>query len=88
MKNKKYNFIVFEGMDCAGKTSIINMLKSYLEKEHKLDKYVFTREPGSTFSNEAEKIRNLILDKENNFSPIIDALLFVASRRLNLEHGI
>ena len=88
MKNKQYNFIVFEGMDCAGKTSIINMLKLYLEKEHKLDKYVFTREPGSTFSNEAERIRNLILDKENNFSPIIDALLFVASRRLNLEHGI
>ena len=81
MKNKQYNFIVFEGMDCAGKTSIINMLKLYLEKEHKLDKYVFTREPGSTFSNEAERIRNLILDKENNFSPIIDEGKIVFSDR-------
>ncbi|WP_412031806.1 dTMP kinase [Metamycoplasma buccale] len=87
MKNKG-KFIVIEGMDGSGKSTIIKMFKKYLLDNNKLDKFVFTREPGSTFSKEAEKIRDLILDNENDFSSTVDALLFATSRRINLEKGI
>lgn len=49
MKNLKGKFIVIEGMDGSGKSTIITMLKKYFEKLERND-VVFTREPGSTFS--------------------------------------
>ena len=82
MITKPKKFVVFEGMDCAGKSSIIKMLQSYIEKLDNKEQYIFTREPGSSNSKEAEKIRTLILDKENEFSPTSDALLFLAARRI------
>ncbi|TPR53368.1 dTMP kinase [Metamycoplasma neophronis] len=88
MSAKSGKFIVIEGMDGSGKSTIIQMLKDELITQNKIDDFVFTREPGSAFSKEAEKIRNLILDNENEFSHMVDALLFAASRRLNLEKGI
>lgn len=88
MKSQNGKFITIEGMDGAGKSTIISMLKVYLEENNLVDKFVFTREPGSAFSKEAEKIRNLILDNQNSFSQMVDALLFATSRRLNLEKGI
>ena len=88
MITKPKQFVVFEGMDCAGKSSIIKMLQSYIEKLDNKEQYIFTREPGSSNSKEAEKIRTLILDKENEFSPTSDALLFLAARRINLEKVI
>lgn len=88
MITKPKKFVVFEGMDCAGKSSIIKMLQSYIEKLDNKEQYIFTREPGSSNSKEAEKIRTLILDKENEFSPTSDALLFLAARRINLEKVI
>lgn len=81
----KGKFVVFEGMDGSGKTTIIKRLKEYLESENRLDDFIFTREPGSSHSKEAEEIRQLILDNDNSFSVMVDALLFAASRRLNLE---
>lgn len=83
----KGKFVVFEGMDGSGKTTIIKRLKEYLESENRLDDFVFTREPGSSHSKEAEEIRQLILDNDNSFSVMVDALLFAASRRLNLENA-
>ena len=88
MNIKSNKFIVFEGMDCAGKSSIIKMLQNYINNLENKNQYVFTREPGSSNSKEAEKIRNLILDNENEFSPTADALLFLAARRINLEKVI
>ena len=88
MITKPKKFVVFEGMDYAGKSSIIKMLQSYIEKLDNKEQYIFTREPGSSNSKEAEKIRTLILDKENEFSPTSDALLFLAARRINLEKVI
>lgn len=81
-------FVTFEGIDTAGKTTIMKMLKDYIETLPTKNNYVFTREPGSTYSREAEKIRTLILDKDNNFPTIVDALLFAAGRRLNLENAV
>lgn len=88
MITKQKKFVVFEGMDCAGKSSIIKILQNYIEKLENKEQYIFTREPGSSNSKEAEKIRTLILDKENEFSPTSDALLFLAARRINLEKVI
>ncbi|AZZ65418.1 dTMP kinase [Metamycoplasma phocicerebrale] len=85
---KKAKFIAIEGMDGSGKSTIISMLKNELITKKIIDNFVFTREPGSAFSKEAEKIRKLILDNENSFSSMVDALLFATSRRLNLEKGI
>ncbi|MDC8920326.1 dTMP kinase [Metamycoplasma hyosynoviae] len=86
MSNKRIpKFIVFEGMDCAGKSSILKLIEEKLKKFAKADNYVFTREPGSKNSKEAEQIRQIILNKENNLSTTVDALLFMASRRINLE---
>ncbi|ACF07089.1 Thymidylate kinase [Metamycoplasma arthritidis] len=86
--NKKAKFITIEGMDGSGKTTIIEMLKDYLFNIGKIDDFVFTREPGSAYSAEAENIRKIVLDSGNKFSPMVDALLFVTSRRINLEKAI
>ncbi|RMA78627.1 dTMP kinase [Metamycoplasma subdolum] len=85
---KKGKFIVIEGMDGSGKSTIVEMLKKQVAKDKKDDQIIFTREPGSAFSKEAEKIRNLILDNNNEFSTMADAMLFATGRRINLEKGI
>ncbi|AZG68921.1 dTMP kinase [Mycoplasma struthionis] len=87
LDKKTGKFIVIEGMDGSGKSTIISMLKDEFVRL-KRDDVIFTREPGSAFSKEAEKIRQFILDNENSFSNMVDALLFATSRRLNLEKGI
>ncbi|AXE60769.1 dTMP kinase [[Mycoplasma] phocae] len=88
MKTNRGKFIAIEGMDGAGKTTILKKFEEYLKKNKKQKDFVFTREPGSSFSKEAEKIRDLILENGNEFSPMVDALLFATSRRINLEKGI
>ncbi|MFB3057474.1 MAG: dTMP kinase [Ignavibacteriaceae bacterium] len=70
-------FITFEGIDFCGKSTQIELLKSYLLKKNK--KVQAIREPGGT--EISEKIRILLLDKEN--SKILmetEFLLFSASR--------
>ena len=69
--------ITFEGIDFCGKSTQIELLKSYLLKKNK--KVQVIREPGGT--EISEKIRTLLLDKEN--SKILretEFLLFSASR--------
>ena len=60
--------ISFEGIEGVGKSTQINLLQSYLEKQD------FTvdvlREPGSTTS--AEYIREILLNKENDISKETD----------------
>ncbi|MCU4117137.1 dTMP kinase [Mycoplasma zalophi] len=85
---KRARFITFEGMDGSGKTTIISKLKQKFIEENIINNFVFTREPGSSKSDEAEKIRNFILDNNNTFSSAVEALLFAASRRINLEKAI
>lgn len=70
-------FITMEGTDGSGKSTQINMLKEYLEK--KGYDVVFVREPGGT--KIGEKIREIILDPENNeMEYITEALLYASSR--------
>lgn len=69
-------FITFEGIDGAGKTTQINLLKDYLESQGK--PVLSIREPGGLkFS---EKIRNILLDNETNINNTTELLLFQAAR--------
>ncbi|WGI36317.1 dTMP kinase [Mesomycoplasma lagogenitalium] len=78
-------FITFEGLDGCGKSTIIKMLKEYLEKKYPEKNFVFTREPGGESVKESEKIREIILDSKNDISAMAETLLFAASRRIHLE---
>lgn len=74
MKIKK--FISFEGIDGAGKTTQINILKKKLEDNNK--KVMVLREPGGT--KITEMIRDIILNSTNNISKNSEMLLFLAAR--------
>ena len=73
----KGKFIVIEGLDLVGKSTLISKLKE-LEPN-----YVYTREPGGTDCKFAEEIRELIL-RADNIDPLTEAYLFAASRN---EHS-
>ena len=76
-------FITFEGGEGSGKTTIINEIQKFIEKDLGL-KALVTREPGGSVV--AEKIRNIILDSKNeNITSETEALLFAASRTQHLE---
>ncbi len=78
-------FITMEGTDGAGKTTQINMLKDYLEG--KGFKVICTREPGGTPIS--EKIREIILDKNNSeMEDITEALLYAAARAQHVNEVI
>ena len=70
-------FITFEGIDFCGKSTQIELLKSTLQKNKK--KVQVIREPGGT--EISEKIRTMLLDKENSKMLMeTEFLLFSASR--------
>lgn len=78
-------FITMEGTDGAGKTTQINMLKDHLL--NKGYKVVCTREPGGTPIG--EKIREIILDKNNGeMCDITEALLYAAARAQHIKEVI
>ena len=82
---KRGYFISFEGPDGAGKSTQIEFLKQYLE-DRGLE-YIFTREPGGT--KISEKIREMLLDKENSdMTARTEALLYAASRAQLVEKVI
>jgi dTMP kinase len=70
------NIISFEGVDGVGKST---QIKLFIDR---LDKYnlnsVLLREPGGT--SLSEKIRDLLLDKNNIISDLSETLLFLAAR--------
>lgn len=70
-------FIVFEGPDGSGKTTIIKQVKMLLEnKDYDISYY---REPGGT--KISEKIRSIIIDNDNSMMDAkTEALLFASSR--------
>jgi dTMP kinase len=70
-------FISFEGIDFSGKSTQIDLLKDYLKS--KGNKVEIIREPGGT--EISEKVRTVLLDKENsNMFWETEFLLFSASR--------
>lgn len=78
-------FISFEGCEGSGKSTQIQLLSKYLSS--KGIKHVVSREPGG--SAIAEKIRSIILDKENGaMSDECEALLYAAARAQHLKEII
>jgi dTMP kinase len=74
---KKGIFITMEGPDGSGKTTQIDLLKEYLEKEGY--DVLITREPGGTVISEA--IREIILNKDyTEMSPVTEMLLYASAR--------
>ena len=78
-------FITFEGNDGSGKSSVIETIKLELEKRGY--DIVYSREPGG--SKIAEKIREVILDKDNmGMDDKTESLLYAASRREHIMKTI
>jgi dTMP kinase len=70
-------FISFEGIDFCGKSTQVELLKEFLIK--KGDRVMVIREPGGT--EISERIRDILLDKENSEMKMeTEFLLFSASR--------
>lgn len=78
-------FITVEGIEGTGKSTNIDFLTSLIEASG--FEVVRTREPGGTPM--AEKIRQLLLDHDQEPLPeIAELLLFFASRSLHLQNAI
>jgi len=78
---KKGLFITFEGIDGCGKTTQINLLKDYLEKNgHTV---VLTREPGA--KGLGEKVREILLNYDGDVSSRCESFLFLADRAQNID---
>ena len=75
-------FVTFEGVEGAGKTTQIALLKAALERQGR--RVCVTREPGGDAV--AEGVRQLLLSQE--MSPRAELLLFLASRAQNVERVI
>jgi dTMP kinase len=85
MTSSRGLFITVEGGEGVGKSTNIDVIKSYLDS-HKIP-YILTREPGGTLI--AEKIRELLLDsQEEDFDPTCELLLVFAARAQHLNQLI
>ena len=87
----KGKFIVFEGIDGAGKTTQINQLSKWLLCNNLIpenNQLVITREPGGT--KLGKSIRSLLLDtsKENSPDSITELLLYAADRAQHVNEII
>tara|TARA_B100000902_G_C27251263_1_gene885400 strand:- start:108 stop:722 length:615 start_codon:yes stop_codon:yes gene_type:complete len=77
----KKPIIVFEGIECSGKSLHVDNVSKYLKK--KKIKFIKIREPGG--NKNSEKIRKLLLDKKSSFNKNTDLLLYLASRSENMN---
>ncbi len=73
-------FITIEGLDGAGKSTQVKKLTKYLKE--KGNKLFVTREPGGT--NISEKVREILLDKNNIEMDFKTEVLLYASSRAQL----
>ncbi len=75
-------FFVVEGVDGCGKTTQAALLARALGVKEELH----LREPGST--RLGERLRELLLQREFEIEPAVEALLFAAARRQMLEEVV
>jgi dTMP kinase len=76
--------IAFEGVEGAGKSTQLELLRRQLEGRGR--EVVVTREPGGT--PVGERVRALLLDPEAEIHPRAEALLFAAARAELVERVI
>ena len=69
-------FISFEGIDGCGKSTQINLMSKYLQK-NKIENSII-REPGDT--EISESIRKILLNRNNHISFKTETLLFLSAR--------
>lgn len=82
---KKGLFIVFEGGEGSGKSTILDKIYNWLQEEN-LD-CIKTREPGGI--KISEQIRSVILDSKNTeMDGRTEALLYAAARRQHLVEKV
>ncbi|MBU1113429.1 MAG: dTMP kinase, partial [Candidatus Omnitrophica bacterium] len=85
MKRKKAFFITVEGLEGSGKSSVIKFLNRFLKTKNFSVKVY--REPGST--RIGEKIRRILLDKQNKkLSAHTELLLYLAARTQLIEEKL
>lgn len=79
-------FLVFEGVDGSGKTTLIQSLSKILKK--KGTSFVITREPGGT--EVGQEIRTLLLKKRRMPPPLpaVETLLYYADRKQHVDQVI
>ena len=77
-------FITLEGMDGAGKSTHLTWIPGFLQARGVT--VCLTREPGGT--PVGERLRELLLDKEQKLHPDTEALLMFAARREHLDKVI
>lgn len=79
-------FIALEGLEGAGKSTILNTIKSYMQT-HNMD-VVFTREPGGTPL--AERIRGILVtpDVDEDMCAETELLLMYGARMQHVNHLI
>lgn len=77
----KPRFITLDGIDGAGKSTNLAVMKAWFEK-HKLP-VLFTREPGGTQAGEA--LREILLNPATQVSLRTETLLMFAARQQHLE---
>ncbi|MEJ1960862.1 MAG: dTMP kinase [Gammaproteobacteria bacterium] len=78
-------FITLEGIEGAGKSTVVKFVREWLESRGK--KVTLTREPGGTPL--AERVRHLVLDRQGEpITPATETLLMFAARGLHVENLI
>jgi len=81
---RRGRLIAFEGVEGAGKSTQLELLRQALEKAgHQV---VSTREPGGTTAG--ERVRSMLLDRDSTLHPRAEALLFAAARAQLVEQVI
>lgn len=78
-------FIVFEGIDASGKSTLLKLLLQKLQEEG--IGALTTKEPGGT--KIGAQIRHLLLDKKHSeLDPLAETLLYYADRQQHVEEFI
>lgn len=80
----KSQFITLDGIDGAGKTTQLNVIKQWFEQQNL--PVFFTREPGGTILG--EQLRQLLLDPATKIGLRAETLLMFAARQQHLEDVI
>lgn len=82
---RKGLFITLEGPDGSGKSTQIERMKAFFGQRK--ERVLLTREPGGT--SIGEKIREIILDRENKeMDPMTEAMLYAAARAQHVAQVI
>lgn len=73
---RKGKFIIFDGMECSGKSTQIELLKDYFNRTNQ--EFIIAKEPGHT--KLGQKLREILLFNDEPIDPITQSFMFNACR--------